>query len=214
MLLYNGKHSPLDTPELPKIISDEPIKDSQYIELRRITFQEEEKTKIWDIAKSHNSVAVLLYEKEMQGFVFVRQFRVSVFLKNPKHGYIYELCAGLCDKDNKSVEQTTIEEIEEECGYRIETSQLCKINEFYSSVGMNGALQNLFYAQIDSKDRVNAGGGNKNENENIELVFVPRNLIHEFLDDENCPKAQSLCYAVLWFEKYEETLKNSSSKNL
>lgn len=201
MIVYQGKDVALPLEEYPQILNDAPLQDSRYIHLREITFQEKGQKKRWEIIKSHNSVSILLYDRQKDGFIFVRQFRISVFLKNPKHGYMYELCAGLCDK-NKSLETIVIEEIEEECGYHVTSDRLIKIQQFYSNVGMNGAYQNLFYAEVTQDDKKSKGGGNEAEQEHIELVFVPRNLIHEFLDDTNCPKTISLAYSILWWQQH------------
>ncbi|RDU72958.1 NUDIX hydrolase [Helicobacter aurati] len=197
MLIYQGKDVLLSTPAKPRIISVGSLEQSKYITLHRVIFEEQGKRKEWDIAKSHDSVAIVLYHKDRDGFIFVRQFRVSVFLQNERHGYMYELCAGLCDK-NVDIMQTVIEELQEECGYFLSGDNIIPIAEFYSSVGMNGAKQHLFYAEVSSQDKRAFGGGLANENENIELIFVPRALISEFLDDVNCPKTPSLCYGILW----------------
>lgn len=201
MIFYRGKNMPMQLPQTPKILSNEPLNaPSKYIQVRQVKFEENGSIKTWDIAKSHDSVAILLYDFKMKGFIFVRQFRVSVYLKHARHGYMYELCAGLCDKEGKSVAQIALEELQEECGYFIESNRLRAIGEFYSSVGMNGARLNLFFASVCDDDRKGKGGGNVSENENIETIFVPSSLIFEFLDDTNCPKSQSLCYAVMWYE--------------
>ncbi|WP_237416233.1 NUDIX domain-containing protein [Helicobacter saguini] len=201
MIFYRGSAFPLQTPQTPKILSNEPLLEaSKYIQLRQVKFEENGAIKTWDIAKSHDSVAILLYDFKMKGFIFVRQFRVSVYLKNAADGYMYELCAGLCDKEGKSVTEIALEELQEECGYFIESNRLESVGEFYSSVGMNGAKLSLFYAAICDDDRKGKGGGNASENENIETIFVPNSLIFEFLKDKKCPKSQSLCYAVMWYE--------------
>ena len=200
LIVYKGKGVPLELPENPKIISNTPMQSSKYIEVRHLVFLENGKEKTWDIARSHDSVAILLYDFVRDGFIFVRQFRVSVFLKNPRHGYVYELCAGLCDKEGKDVAQIAAEELEEECGYCIRSESLESISTFYSSVGMNGSLQHLFYAKVSDDDRTKSGGGSESENENIDIIFVPYELIDEFLDDDLCPKSQSLCYAIMWFK--------------
>ncbi len=199
MLYYQGKSIPLPLPQNPEIIDINPLTSSKYLQLRQVRFQEHGDIKVWDIANAHDSVAILLYDKEQDGFIFVRQFRISVFLKNPLHGYMYELCAGLCDKDI-SPQEIALQELQEECGYHIPIERLCVINQFYSSVGMNGARQYLFYAAVCEDDRKSAGGGNKNEHEHIDIIFVPRNLIHDFLQDSKCPTTQSLVYATTWFE--------------
>ncbi len=198
MLIYNGKDSKLPLPDTPKILSDEGIASGNYVKLRKIEFLEKGDRKIWEIANSHDSVSILIYDKERDGFIFVRQFRVSVFMRGGS-GYMYELCAGLCDKQKLPIEIAK-DEIEEECGYRVELDSIRRINEFYSSVGMNGAKQNLFYVEVDSSKRCSSGGGRADEAEHIESVFVSRALIDEFLHDENCPKVQSLGYAILWWK--------------
>ncbi len=199
MLYYKGDNIPLPLPNIPKIISKTPINSSKYVKLQQIKFKELGNTKVWDVSNSLDSVAILLYDKEQDGFIFVRQFRVSVFLKNPNHGFMYELCAGLCDK-NINIKEIAVQEIQEECGYHITSDRLYSIAQFYNNVGMNGALQNLFYAQISKKDKKSNGGGNIQEGENIELIFVPRKLINIFLNDNKYPKTQSLAYSILWFQ--------------
>ncbi|TLE00247.1 NUDIX hydrolase [Helicobacter muridarum] len=187
----------MPTPNPPTIIDISPIEESKYLSLQRVTFNEQGINKTWDITKSHDSVAIVLYHRERDGFIFVRQFRVGVFLQNNKHGYMYELCAGLYDK-NIDTTQIAIEEIQEECGYFISKDRIELITQLYGNVGMSGAKQYLFYAEIKSKDKKSAGGGVASELENIELIFVPRALIDEFIDDLNCPKTPSLCYGILW----------------
>lgn len=199
IIYYNGQSKPLPIPKTPEIIDIEPLTDSKYLQLKRVKFKENNTIKVWDIANAHDSVAILLYDKDKDGFIFVRQFRVSVFLKNPNHGYIYELCAGLCDKDISPI-KTAQQEIKEECGYHVELKNLSLINKFYSSVGMNGSIQHLFYAEVCEKDKKSNGGGNKYENEYIDIIFVPRSLIYEFLQDNKCPTTQSLVYAISWFD--------------
>ena len=50
-------------------------------------------------------------------------------------GFTTEVCAGLLDKDDKSVEETAVEEVFEECGYKISTENLEKIiaTRFFST---------------------------------------------------------------------------------
>ncbi len=199
VIYYEGDDILLPLPDVPKILSKSPITTSKYIKLQQVKFIESGCTRIWDVSDSHDSVAVLLYHVDKDSFVFVRQFRVSVFLKNGKHGYMYELCAGLCDKDI-DIREIAIQEIEEECGYHIDVNRLHKIAEFYSSVGNSGAIQNLFYAEISDCDKKSSGGGNCEEGENIDIVFVPRRLVNVFLQDLQCPKTQSLAYAIMWFQ--------------
>ena len=197
LLIYQGRNKPLPAGEAPRILELSPLDKSSYIETRRVVFEDRGRVRNWDLAKSHDSVAVVIYHREKRGFIFVRQLRISVFLKNSEHGYVYELCAGLCDK-GVNPRQTALEELQEECGYFIEAERLERLAEFYSSVGLSGTRQNLFYAEVDSKDKKALGGGKTSEGENIELIFVPEALADEFMQDEACPKTPSLCYGILW----------------
>ena len=130
--------------------------DSQYIKPMRMLFCENGKERSWDIIKAHDSVAALLYHREKDSFVIVKQFRPAVFLKDSQQppttkaekGYTYELCAGITDKD-KSLQEIMQEEILEECGYKVPLENLHIITEFYSSVGFAGSKQTLFFAILD-----------------------------------------------------------------
>ena len=72
--------------------------DSRYVKPKRIFYTECGAEKSWDIVDSHDSVSVLLYHKERESFLIVKQFRPAVYLKN-NDGYTYELCAGIVDKE-------------------------------------------------------------------------------------------------------------------
>ncbi len=135
----------------------EPCSSSNFIELKRMHYSEENTKKTWDIIKSLDSVAVLLYEKESDCFVIVKQFRPAIyarhfhFKRNQDQnidGYTYELCAGLVDKANKSLEEIACEEALEECGYQISPKNLETIGQFYSATGLSGSLQTLYYAEV------------------------------------------------------------------
>ena len=92
-------------------------KNSKFITLNKMLYKQDGVQKSWDIAKVHDSVSVLIYNKDTSSFIVVKQFRPALYLKNGI-GFSYELCAGIIDKD-KSLEQIAIEEVEEECGYKI-----------------------------------------------------------------------------------------------
>lgn len=181
---------------------------SLYIKLKRMLFCENGRERSWDIIEAHDSVAVLLYHKQKDSFVVVKQFRPAVFLKEQVRenrnlkceiGYTYELCAGITDKPNKTLKEIVQEEILEECGYSVPLEKIEKITEFYSSVGFAGSKQTLFFAQIDEEFRVHKGGGI--DDENIEVIFVPRTEAYSFVLDETYPKTSGVMFAFLWYFK-------------
>ena len=59
-------------------------------------------------------------------FLLVKQFRAPVYLNDNSKTFTYELCAGLVDKEDKSLEEIVQEEIDEECGYKVELNDILK----------------------------------------------------------------------------------------
>ncbi|MDE5603554.1 MAG: NUDIX hydrolase [Helicobacter sp.] len=179
--------------------------DSPYIKPQSMLFCENGKERKWDIIQAYDSVAVFLYHKQKESFVVVKQFRPAVYLKemlnNTKEeiGYTYELCAGITDKSDKTLEEIAQEEILEECGYNVPLEEIHKITEFYSSVGFAGSKQTLFFAQIGEDYKVSDGGGV--DDENIEVIFIPKNKAYSFIFNESYPKTSGVMFAFLWFLK-------------
>ncbi|AWI33991.1 NUDIX domain-containing protein [Helicobacter apodemus] len=182
-------------------------KDSPYIKPKSMFFCENGKERKWDIIQAHDSVAVFLYHKQKESFVVVKQFRPAVYLKEMANntqveiGWTYELCAGITDKTDKTLKQIAQEEILEECGYNVPLEEIYKVTEFYSSVGFAGSKQTLFFAQIDENYRVSDGGGV--DDENIEVIFIPKSQAYSFIFNESYPKTSGVMFAFLWFFKKE-----------
>ena len=125
-------------------------------------------------------------------------------LANKKNDMMYELCAGIVDK-NASIAQITKEEILEECGYDIPLENLQKISSFYTSVGISGTHQTLYYAQIDESMRVNNGGGLADED--IEVIYIPTSESKAFMFDESYQKTTGVMLSIYWFfENINQTL--------
>lgn len=166
-----------------------------YIKPKSVTYVINGYKKKWDLIKTHDSVSVLLYHTQKDAFVFVKQFRIPVFLKN-SDGYTYELCAGLMDK-NLSPEQTVKEEIIEEVGYDVKLEDIEKITSCYTAVGFAGSKQNIYFAAIDDSMKVSEGGGD--DSEDIEVVYIDRQKVKEFITDESRVTTSGLMFAVMWF---------------
>lgn len=186
---------PQATPKITDLHQSE-CKDSRFIKPLRLHYKQNGEDKKWDIIHSHDSVSVLLYERDLEAFVIVKQFRPAVFMRN-HNGYIYELCAGLVDKPKKSLEQIAIEEVFEECGYEIPTSRLQFINSFYNSVGISGARQTNYLAEVSKEDKHALGGGI--DGENIEVLYLKASKALDFVRDEDCHKTPSLAFAINYF---------------
>ena len=180
-----------------------PLKETNYIKPLKVNFTLNGIKKSWEAVRSHDSVAVLLYHKEKESFLFVKQFRVPVYLNDKNITYTYELCAGLVDKD-KSIEEIAIEEIDEECGYKVELENLQKITSFFTNVGISGAKQYLFFATICENQKLHSGGGINDEQ--IELYFLNVDDIDNFIFDETKAKTPGLIFSLYWFLKNQNEL--------
>lgn len=186
------------------IIKDIEIKElgeSKYIRPFSIHFVQDGIKRKWDCIKAHDSVSCLLYHTERNAFLFVKQFRPSLWyyqkqngINSDELGISYEFCAGLCDKglDEK---QTIIEEIFEETGYV--TNDVRYITSSFTGLGFSANRQSIFYALIDESMKRGTGGGI--DDEKIELCFIERAKINEFLLDESKPKGAGALFGITWF---------------
>jgi len=174
------------------------LDENRYIKPVKISYTHKGKPKTWEAVKSFDSVATLLYHTEKDAFLLVKQFRAPVTLNgiSPQNAYVYELCAGICDKD-KSLEETAAEEIDEECGYVVEPKKIEFVTAFHTCVGISGAYQSLFYAEIDESMRLHEGGGDNTEE--IELVWLPVSEAKAFVADISKPKTPGLGLAFYWW---------------
>ena len=186
------------------IIKDIEIKElgeSKYIRPFSIHFVQDGIKRKWDCIKAHDSVSCLLYHTQRDAFLFVKQFRPSLWyyqkqngINRDELGISYEFCAGLCDKglDEK---RTMIEEIFEETGYA--TNDVRYITSSFTGLGFSANRQSIFYALIDESMKRGAGGGI--DDEKIELCFIERAKINEFLLDESKPKGAGALFGITWF---------------
>lgn len=179
------------------------LENTKYIDPIKVTFNLNGKAKTWEAVRSHDSVSILLYHTQKNAFLLVKQFRVPVFLNDKTKTFTYELCAGLVDK-NLSLEQIVVEEVDEECGYKIDVKDIQKITSFFTNVGISGACQHLYFATIDENMRIHKGGGINDEQ--IELYFLSFEDIDSFIFDESKAKTPGLIFSLYWFLKNQKKL--------
>jgi len=186
---------------MSKITSIKELKKPNFIKPIEIHYRHNDIPKKWEAVLSHDSVAILLYHTQKDAFVLVKQLRVTVLNKNKDNGYMYELCAGIVDKAC-SLEQIAKEEVLEECGYDVPVENLEKINAFYTSVGISGTHQTLYYAQIDESMKINEGGGL--EEEEIEVIYIPLREAKSFMFNERYQKTTGVSLAFYWFFNHKK----------
>jgi len=176
-------------------IRQEPLNDGKFIQTSRLKYKQNGIEKEWEMVKAHDSVAILIYHKIKKSFVLVRQFRPAVYLHDNQDSTT-ELCAGIVDKD-LSLKQIAIEEVEEECGYKVSEDKMTRVTSFYTSVGFAGSKQTLFYCEVDDTIKVSDGGGI--DDELIEVRYLPTKDANEFILDESIAKTPGLAFAFMWW---------------
>ena len=181
---------------MTKIEQIKPLRETHFIKPIEIEYIQNGLQRRWEAVLSHDSVAILLYHREKEAFVLVKQLRATVLNKNPNNGYMYELCAGIVDKECSNI-QIAKEEILEECGYDVAIEDIEKISSFYTAVGISGTHQTLYYAEIDESMKVSEGGGI--EDEEIEVIFIPLSEAKTFMFDESYQKTTGVSLAFYWF---------------
>jgi UDP-sugar diphosphatase len=181
---------------MDKILSIGTLEKPNFIKPILINYTQKGMKKTWEAVLSHDSVSILLYHKERQSFVIVKQLRPPIFNKDTKDGYMHELCAGIIDK-KLSDKEIAREEVLEECGYDVPLNKLEKITTFYTSVGISGASQTLYYAEIDQSMQCSEGGGLIEEE--IEVIYLPLEKARTFMFDETYKKTPGMLMAFYWF---------------
>ena len=181
---------------MSKINAVSALKNPLFVRPIKIDYTHKNKQKTWEAVISHNSVSTLLWHKERDSFVLVKQLRPAILNADKENGYTYELCAGIIDKDTSDV-QIAKEEILEECGFDVPLENIERVTKFYPAVGITGAYQKLYYAQINESMKVSEGGGLHDEE--IEVIYLPTDEAKAFLFDESKKKAPGLMLAFYWF---------------
>ncbi|MDY1035977.1 GDP-mannose pyrophosphatase NudK [Enterobacteriaceae bacterium RIT714] len=114
-----------------------------------------------------NGATILLYSREKQSVVLIRQFRVATWVNGNPDGCLIETCAGLLDNDEPEV--CIRKEAIEETGF--EVGEVKKLFELYMSPGGVTELIHFFIAEYSDAQRSNAGGGV--EDEAIDVLEIP-----------------------------------------
>ena len=189
------------------------ITSSKYVKPVRMSYTQNGKETSRDFVVGLDAVFCLLFNKETKHFTFVKQFRAPVFYSSMgqvEHtnshispGFIVELCAGICDKNQLTNVQICKEEIEEETGYHVSEQQIEHISTFYRTPARSQAKSFLYYCEVDNFMKKSKGGGLEEEGEFIELVHVHMADIHKFLTVQ---QDVVLLFAVNWWLVHKQTL--------
>ncbi|XP_037066805.1 uridine diphosphate glucose pyrophosphatase NUDT14 isoform X2 [Peromyscus leucopus] len=193
---------------------------SLYLRPLRLHYRQDGVQKSWDFMKTHDSVTILMFNSSQRSLVLVKQFRPgeverlfpgslpAVDQDQPQKlqpalpgsvGVMVELCAGIVDQPGLSLEEVACKEAWEECGYRLDPTDLRQIATYMSGVGLTGSRQTMFYAEVTDAQRSGPGGGLAQEGELIEVVHLNLDEAQAFADNPNIPKTLGVIFAISWF---------------
>lgn len=153
-----------------KIIKKETLFKGHY-QLNKLEVRSEKsgKTSEREQFQTPDSVGILVHDTIQNCVVLVKQFRIG-----PEKN-LTEIVAGKIEGKDMDKAKTAYREVLEEVGYSID--KLEAFHEFYTCPGPLTECMQLYYAEVS--ERKNEGGGLAEENEEIEVIFVP---INEFLN--------------------------------
>lgn len=196
---------------LSPLIEEVPLVDgkSAFVQPRTLFYTLDGKKRRWDAVENHGSVGVVIFHSGMQAFLLVRQFRPAVYATAAREaaklghavtlsdGFTIELCAGIVDKQ-KSLEEITSEEIQEETGYKVRPEDITYIATSVASAGTSGSKHHMYFAEVDDSMRVDAGGGLQDHGEMIEVLSLPLEQTEALILDPSINKSPGLQFGLLW----------------
>jgi ADP-ribose pyrophosphatase len=134
-----------------------------------------------------DSVAAIIFDLDSSLAVLVSQFKYPAYTKGA--GWITEVVAGI--KKNAETEEEAIKrEVFEETGYEVKNIE--KISSFFVSPGGSSERIILFYIETNGKERINKGGGLKEENEDIKNVEYSLEELKSALTNNNIQDAKTI----------------------
>lgn len=162
-----------------EVIKDKILSENYFV-LRNITYdltrQDGEvvrhKREVYDRG---DGATILLYNREKQSVVLIRQFRIATWVNGNVDGRLIETCAGLLDDDEPEV--CIRKEAIEETGYQV--GEVRKVFELYMSPGGITEIVHFFIAEYNDAQRANNGGGV--DDEDIEVLELPFRQVLEMV---------------------------------
>lgn len=189
-----------------KVEKTEVLSDDWYV-LKKTSFQYERLDGTWQSVTREtydrgNGVTILLYNIERGTVVLIRQFRYPTFVNGNSSGRLIETAAGLLDDVLPA--QRIKQEVEEETGYRV--TNIKAVFEAYMSPG--SVTERLFFyvAAYEESDKINTGGGNYDEGEDIEVLELKFSKAMSMIDSGEICDGKTIMllqYAALNLFQYQ-----------
>lgn len=156
--------------ERVRIVTVETLSDDWFV-LKKTTFDFRRRDGSWQRQSREtydrgNGAVLLLFNALRGTVVLTRQFRLPAFVNGCADGMLLEACAGLLDGED--AETCIRREAEEETGFRVRTPT--RLFAAYMSPGSVTEKLHFFAAAYEDCDRIDDGGGDAREGEDIEVI--------------------------------------------
>lgn len=156
-----------------RILEQRVLADDWFL-LRKTTFEIERRDGRAQVVSREtydrgNGAVLLLFNAQRGTVILTRQFRFPAYVNGCADGLLIEACAGLLDGDD--AESAIRREVAEETGFAVTAPR--KVFEAYMSPGSVTEKLHFFVAAYDDRDRLDAGGGDAAEGEDIEVLELP-----------------------------------------
>lgn len=120
----------------------------------------------WEVFDRREAAGILLHNVERDTVTLVRQLRIPAYLMGD-HAYMLEVPAGFIDEGEEPL-QAALREALEETGYAV--TKASSTFAAYMSPGSVTEKVHCFYSPVTDADRVTAGGGLEDEQEDLEVI--------------------------------------------
>ncbi|PPR77515.1 MAG: GDP-mannose pyrophosphatase NudK [Alphaproteobacteria bacterium MarineAlpha2_Bin1] len=144
----------------------------------------------WVVGKA---CAAIVYDSSSDEIILINQFRLPTMNSEHDSGWLTEIVAGLCDK-NESEEESIEREMLEEIGYKPE--RLIKICDVHMAPGSVKENLSIFFAEVSDKTRLSEGGG-VGEEEDIKILRFKFEEINNLFLDKKILDAKTFI-AIQW----------------
>lgn len=165
-MAHDGSGQPLIRVRSVEVLSDD------WAVLKKHVFDYRRRDGTWEtqVRQTYdrgNGAAILPYDPDRGTVLLVRQFRLPAHVNGHSEPLI-EVCAGLLDEDDPVA--CIKREAEEELGYHLADPD--QVFDAFMSPGSVTERLALFVARYSPADRVNGGGGDAGEGEDIDVLEV------------------------------------------
>ena len=150
----------------------------------------------YEVIDQANSAACLLWHSDKRAFILVKQFRAPVAETNPTQ--LIEIPAGRIEKNEKA-ESCIRRELREETGFTV--SNIKYLGSYWLSPGASNERITLFFAEATKKEKMEKGGGKKDEHEFIQITELSLSSFYELLRQEKSLDAKTILAFLLAKEK-------------